>query len=233
MKIAIMQPYFFPYIGYFQLMKYVDIFVVYDNIKYTKKGWINRNRILFNGKEELFTIPIKKGSDFLNIDERFLSDNALQMKNKFLKKIELSYKNAPYYNDVFSIIKECILYDKINLFSYIFNSLIKIRENLNLNTEFIISSKLNIDHALTKQDKVIEICRCLNATDYINSYGGIDLYSREQFEKNNLKLSFLKTNYIKYHQFYNDFVSSLSIIDVMMFNSKKEISNYMNDFNLV
>ncbi len=74
MKLAIMQPYFFPYIGYFQLINTVDEFVVYDNIEFTKKGWINRNRILVNGKDEYITLPIKKDSDFLHVKDRFLAE---------------------------------------------------------------------------------------------------------------------------------------------------------------
>jgi hypothetical protein len=101
MKLAIMQPYIFPYIGYFQLINTVDKFVVYDNIQFTKKGWINRNRILINGKEEYITLPLKKDSDYLNIDQRVLSDVFKEQRNKILRKINESYKKAPGFKTAF------------------------------------------------------------------------------------------------------------------------------------
>jgi hypothetical protein len=109
MKIGIMQPYFFPYIGYFQLINYVDEFVIYDNIKYTKKGWINRNRILVNGKDVYISLPLKKDKDSLNVDERFLSDIWIMERKKMLNRIKESYKKAPNFHQVFPIIEECVI----------------------------------------------------------------------------------------------------------------------------
>src|SRR5690349_10134683 len=115
MKLAIMQPYFFPYIGYFQLINASDLFIVYDNIQYTKKGWINRNRFLQNGKDVLFSIPLKKDSDYLDVRDR---DLALDFnKTKLLNQIKAAYQRAPYMNETYPIIEEIIQFDDINLFS--------------------------------------------------------------------------------------------------------------------
>lgn len=232
MKLAIMQPYLFPYIGYFQLINAVDKFVIYDDIKYTKKGWINRNRILVNGKDKLFTIPLKKDSDYLDIYERKLSDNSPAEIKKILNKIEASYKKAPYYREIYPIITDCLLHEENNLFDYIYYSIKKIKTYLNIKTKLIISSKIGIKKRLKGEAKVISICKRLKSTHYINAIGGVKLYDKENFLKENIKLNFIKSNVIEYKQFNNIFIPSLSIIDVMMFNSKKEITKMLNDYTL-
>ena len=199
MKLAIMQPYFFPYIGYWQLLNAVDTFVIYDNIKYTKKGWINRNNYLLNGKLKTFSIPLKKDSDYLNIDDRYLFEGF--DKNKLLNQIKGAYGKAPYFNSVFSLIKSIINYKERNLFSYIKNSIEAVYDYLNLNTNIINSSSIQINHDRKGQDKVISICEILNATGYINSIGGIELYDKEVFSQNDINLRFLKTHKILYKQF--------------------------------
>lgn len=227
MKLAIMQPYIFPYIGYFQLINAVDTFVVYDNIQFTKKGWINRNRILVNGKDEFFTISLKKDSDFLNVDQRKLSDTFKTERIKLLRRITESYRKAPEFNSVYSLLESVINNDEENLFSFIYQSLQTVCTYLDIKTEFIISSAVPIDHQLKSQDKVIAICKALNAAKYINPIGGIELYSKEKFEQNNIELNFIQSNTIKYRQFKNEFVPWLSIIDVMMFNSKEKVQEYL------
>jgi hypothetical protein len=229
--IAIMQPYFLPYIGYFQLIKAVDKFVIYDNIKYTKKGWINRNRFLQNGKDEYFTLSLKKDSDFLDLKERYISDNF--DKTKLLNKIKSTYSRAPFYSVSFRVFEEILLNPEKNLFVFIYNSILTICKYLNINTEIILSSLISIDHNLKSVDKVLAICKFLSATQYVNPIGGVELYSKEQFEKDNIKLFFLETKPVIYKQFNNVFVPSLSILDIMMFNSKEEINKMLDKYELV
>ena len=119
MKLAIMQPYFFPYIGYFQLINSVDKFIIYDNIQYTKKGWINRNRILVNKKDQLITLPVRKDSDYLNIVERELSESWGKDKNKMLNVIKSSYNKAPYFQETFELISKYLNDSEVNLFKFI------------------------------------------------------------------------------------------------------------------
>ncbi|MCP3775993.1 WbqC family protein [Paenibacillus sp. MZ04-78.2] len=221
MKVAIMQPYFFPYIGYFQLIDSVDVFVVYDNIQYTKKGWINRNRFLQNGKGAYFTIPLQKSSDYLSVIDRTV---ALEFnKERLLNQLNAAYKKAPNFLQLFHIFEDCILHEETNLFKYIYYSIKKMVDELDIHTKMIVSSSVNIDHSLRGQDKVMAICKELNANIYINAIGGVDLYSKEVFADNGIELRFIKSKQIEYKQFNNGFVPWLSIIDIMMFN----------DFNIV
>jgi hypothetical protein len=233
MKIAIMQPYLFPYIGYWQLMNTVDTFVLYDNIQFTKKGWFHRNNILANGKKTLFTIPLNKDSDFLDVRDRFLADDSKKQITKIVSQIEQSYKKAPYFSDVYPIIKNALLNNEKNLFNYILNSIHTVCSYLNIKTKIIISSEINIDHSLRSQEKVITLCKTLNAANYINPIGGMNLYDKSDFTKNGITLKFLHTELIEYPQFKPDFEPYMSIIDIMMFNSKAEISDMLEKFKLI
>lgn len=234
MKLGIMQPYLFPYIGYFQLINAVDKFVIYDDVQFIKGGWINRNRLLINGKDSLFTVKIKKDDFRLNINDRFLVDNYEYEKSKILKSIELAYSKAPYFNIIFRVISDIFSYKEKNLSKFITNSIVVICKFLDINTEIIVSSLLKKDTSLKSQDKVIHINKILGTNTYINSIGGVELYSREVFKENGLYLYFIKTNDIIYNQFdKNNFISNLSIIDVLMFNSKKEVKKLLNEYELV
>ena len=233
MRLAIMQPYFMPYIGYFQLINSVDKFVIYDNIQYTKKGWINRNRILANGKDQLITLPIKKDSDYLNVVERELSESWDKDKSKMLNVIKASYNKAPYFQETFELISKCLNNPEANLFRFIYDSIVLINDHLEIKTPIVISSTIDADHTLKSQDKVLSLCKEQNADIYINSIGGVELYDKETFKQNNIKLNFIKSNPIQYKQFNNEFVSWLSIIDVLMFNSKEQIKEYLNNYTLV
>lgn len=232
MRVAIMQPYFFPYIGYFQLIGSVDMFIVYDNIKYTKKGWINRNRLLQNGKDATFSIPLKNDSDFLDISDRGLAPDF--NRNKLLNKIKGAYQRAPYFKEVFPMIEQIIRHDDPNLFHYLRNSIVSTCEYLGVKTEIAISSNMNIDHSLKNQDKVLAICGAVGASVYINAIGGMDLYDRDDFMSRGVELRFIKSKPCEYMQFGDGFVPWLSIIDVMMFNSVDAISKtLLNNYDLV
>ena len=231
MKLAIMQPYFFPYIGYFQLIKSVDKFVIYDNIQYTKKGWINRNRYLQNGHDALFTIPLKNGSVSLNINERCIADSF--NAKKLISRLSSSYSRSPQYKTVMPLVEKCILSDERNLFDYIYFSIKSLCGYLDISTELQISSQINIAHELKGQEKVIEICRKMEASEYINAFGGLKLYSKETFINNGITLKFIKSKLIEYEQFNTTFVPWLSIIDVMMFSSAKEIHLMLDKYEFI
>lgn len=231
MTIAIMQPYFLPYIGYWQLISAVDIFVVYDNIQYTKKGWINRNRFLQNSKDAIFTLPLKKDSDYLDVKDRIISKDF--NKQKLISQLQNAYIKAPYFKENFHIIESIIKHDSCNLFDYIYNSIIAINKTLNIQTKILISSTIGIDHSLKSQEKVIAICKKLNATKYVNAIGGIDLYSKEEFLKSGVELKFIKTNEISYKQFNNCFLKNLSILDIIMFNNIKDVQDMLNKYNII
>ncbi len=227
MKLGIMQPYFLPYIGYFQLIKTVDIFVIYDNIKYTKKGWINRNRILINGKGMYITLPLKKDSDSLNVDQRYLSNTFSVEKRKLLRQVEANYRKAPYFSDVIELFRSILDYCNPNLFYFVLNSLKLVCEYINVHKEFVVSSTLPVDHTLKGEDKVLAICKEMKANSYVNPEGGVKLYSRKRFIENDINLCFLSANPISYPQFNSIFVPNMSILDVLMFNSREKITYFL------
>tara|TARA_B100002051_G_scaffold156526_1_gene148002 strand:+ start:1557 stop:2264 length:708 start_codon:yes stop_codon:yes gene_type:complete len=235
MRIAIMQPYFFPYLGYFKLINAVDKFVVYDDVEYTKKGWINRNRLLFGNEINTFSIPIRKSSDYDKIKEKFVSDdeNGIRLILKNLRLIDINYNKSKYFNKIYPMLHCCFTYKSTNLFDYLHNALITIIEYLEINSKIIVSSDLNIDNQLKKEDKVISICKSLNCTTYINAIGGLDIYNSNRFNDEGISLKFLKSNNFAYNQDVNEFYDNLSIIDTLMHVSKLEIMNELNQYNLV
>jgi len=222
MKIAVMQPYFFPYIGYFQLMASVDRFVLFDNVQYIRQGWINRNRILLNGKPSVITLPLKKDSRFKHINSRQISDTFSH--TKLLNQLREAYRHAPYQEEVLPLVEKILNRKSENLFDYLLHSLNVLRDALTLNCEILISSDIPINHDLRAQDKILAICKELDAHTYINLPGGRALYDVEAFEQHGVSLCFLQPETFHYQQLTDEFVPWLSIIDVMMFNHREVVS---------
>jgi len=216
MKLAIMQPYFLPYIGYFQLIASVDQFIVYDNIKYTKKGWINRNRMLQNGKDVMFSLPLKSDSDYLDVCQRELS--AEFSRDKLLNHFRGAYRRAPYFDQTFPLIEEIVRFDDANLFEFLRHSIVKTCAHLGITTDIRNSSNIAIDHTLKNQEKVLALCEAVSANTYVNAIGGMDLYSKKAFREKGIDLKFIQSKPFEYPQYGDAFVPWLSIIDVMMFN---------------
>lgn len=214
-RVAIMQPYFLPYIGYWQLINNCDYFVIYDNIEYTKKGWINRNRFLLNGKDETFSLPLKKASDHLYVHQRVLADD-FEM-DKLHRKWRAAYRKAPKFDEGMALIEQATISPDRNLFNFILHSITSIHRQLGMGSQIIISSNIDIDHSLKSQDKVLAICQALNASEYINPIGGTSLYTKEAFSEKGIRLHFQQVRPYQYSQFGNNFVPHLSIIDPIMF----------------
>ncbi len=231
LTVAIMQPYFLPYIGYFQLIAASDKFIVYDNIKYTKRGWINRNRLLQGGEAAGFTIPIEADSDYRQVWERKIAADF--RPEKLLARIDGCYRRAPYFNMVFPLIESIVQYPDRNLFGYLTNSIRRVCEYLGIDTEIKVASTIMADHQLRGQERVLAICKSLQADRYLNAIGGTELYSREEFDAQGVELRFLRSRPIEYPQFDGAFVPWLSIVDVMMFNSKQGISSMLFDRDLI
>lgn len=228
MKVGIMQPYFMPYLGYWQLINAVDNFVVYDNIKYTKKGWFNRNNFLQNKKATLFSIPLKKDSDSLFVCERLVSPDFQRIK--LLSQINNAYGKSPFYSEVLPLLEAIILFESDNLFEYIYNSISLIVDYLDIETEIVVSSTIAIDHSLKSQQKVLAFCEALGADTYVNSMGGRELYSCDVFKSKGIDLRFIRMGNVEYNQNINEFVPFLSIMDVMMFNSKDKVISFLNNY---
>ena len=229
MTTAIMQPYLFPYIGYFHLIAACDTFVVYDDVNYIKQGWINRNRILIQGKPNYITFELINSSSFKKI-------NTIELKkdrSKNLKSVEQAYKKAPEFTNIFPMIEEIILYKNDNLSEFITNSLIRLCNYMGLKPKILISSNLEKNNDLTGEEKVIHICENLNSKKYINPIGGLELYSKESFKKTDIDLFFIKSELITYKQFNNEFKPGLSIIDMLMFNSKETVKEFLQKYSLI
>jgi hypothetical protein len=228
MKTAIMQPYLFPYIGYFQLIHAVEIFVVYDDVNFIKSGWINRNNILGGRGEQLITLQLEGASQNKLINEINIGKNV----DKILQTCKHNYSKAPFFNDVFPLIEKILLHDEINLSKFIQYSLLEISEFLGMDVKFIVSSEINKDTNLRGQEKILEVCKAVGATEYINLPGGRGLYEKQIFKLNNIGLSFIEPNLVRYKQFIGDFVPGLSIIDVMMFNDKNKLNNLIQEYRI-
>lgn len=216
MKLGIMQPYFLPYIGYLQLLASVDQFIMYDNIKYTKKGWINRNRMLQNGSSVMFSLPLKKGSDTLDVVERELAGDF--DRSKLLNQFRGAYERAPQFELHYPTLERIVQYKENNLFRYIHHSIVQLCEHLGINIEIRISSEIPIDHDLRGQDKVLALCKAAGADTYINTIGGVELYAKDDFRLQGIDIQFIKAGPFEYAQFGAPFVPWLSIVDVLMFN---------------
>lgn len=227
-----MQPYFMPYIGYWQLLNAVDKYVIYDDVNFIKGGWINRNQILMNGKPKFINLKMNGASSNKLINEIQVAGDKIYNK-KLLKTIESCYKGAPYFKDVFPIIENIITNDEKNLARYLEYSIRKICEYLTIKTEIIVSSTLDKNNNLRGQEKVIEICKIIGANEYYNAIGGRELYSYDDFMTSGIKLNFLKTEMIGYQQLNSEFIPNLSIIDVMMFNSVEDVKRMLDMYELL
>lgn len=232
MRLGIMQPYFCPYIGYWQLINAVDKYVIYDDVNFIKGGWINRNKILMNGDGKLINIRMHNASPNKLINEIEMYGDQI-FNNKLLKTIKGCYAKAPYYSNIYPVIENIITYEEKNLARYLEYSIRMICKCLSINTELIVSSEIEKNNNLKGQEKVIEICKILCADEYCNAIGGQNLYSYGDFASQGIQLKFLKTGRIKYQQFENEYVPNLSIIDVMMFNSVEDIKKILNQYELI
>jgi len=233
MTAAVMQPYFFPYIGYFQMINAVDVFVFYDDVNYIKKGWINRNRILVNGNDKLFSIPLKDASQnkMINEVETILESPDV---SKILETIKQNYKKAPFFQEVFPVIERVFRLQNSTIGDLAILSIKAVNEYLGIST---ILKRSSVDFADTKglerAERLIAICKQTGAEKYINAIGGQELYTKEYFSSQGIDLKFIKSEPIAYKQFDNEFVSWLSIIDVLMFNSVDEVQVILNKYLLV
>lgn len=222
-----MQPYLFPYIGYFQLIGAVDQFVIYDTAKYTKKGWINRNRFLREGEPVTFTLPLEKDSDLLDIRERRVA--ASFAPERLCAQIAGAYRRAPHVGETMPLIEAALTYEGGNLFDHLRHALTLTCAHLAIDTPIRIASQIEGVTPLRRQDRVLDICERLGATTYINPIGGTALYDPGAFARRGIALRFLRARPFAYAQFGHPFVPWLSILDVMMFNPRAGIGPLLRD----
>ena len=229
MTLGIMQPYFMPYIGYWQLMAAVDTYVVYDDVNYIKGGWVSRNNILLNGQKHMFTITLNGASPNKLFNEITIKDDF----KKFSRVIESAYRKAPYYAEVSILLDKIYNYEDKSLGAFMMNSFQVVLDYLEIDTKLILSSTIAKDNTLRGKDKVKHICHLLGADTYYNAIGGQELYDKNDFKEDGIDLYFVKTELSPYPQLNNEFVPGLSMIDVLMFNSPTEVKQLLTNYKLI
>ena len=232
MKLAIMQPYFFPYIGYWQLIRAVNRFVIYDDVNYIKGGWINRNRILINGEPAYLTVPLHQPSPFKRICDTTLTPSS-SWRDRRVKMVEITYRKAPSFAVVFPVVERLIRHETDSLPDYLVHQLRTLSAFMGINTEFVLSSRCYENSNLPGQARVLDICRREGAKIYINPLGGQELYDRQAFRDFGIDLRFIAMRSFPYQQRSKRFVPYLSIIDALMEIGPIETMQHLDAFDLV
>ena len=229
--VSIMQPYFFPYIGYFQLMFQSDISVFHDDVQYINGGWVNRNRILRNGLPCWLTLPVRNASSHLAINQRYYRLDPTDVV-RVLRRLAGAYQKAPQFAAVFPVVEELMNFDDKNVAVFNVNLLERLARRLAIRTQFVSSSTMIKNESLTGQERVIDICRRLGATRYVNPIGGARLYQPDRFAAAGVELNFLEPVTPAYPQLGQLPVADLSIIDILMFNSGQSASRLLPLYRL-
>ena len=228
--LSIMQPYVFPYIGYFHLINATNHIVFYDDVNYLKKGWINRNRILINGSEFMFTVPIEKASQnkLINESRPLITP---EFKKKFFAQIETGYRKAPYYENVLDVLQAVFSMEYSDVADLAISSITSVYNYLGKDLKWSKSSVISpATRGMDKADRLIQISKDMGYANYINANGGRQLYNKEYFSKRGIELGFIKSHTFEYSQNGNAFVPGLSIIDVMMFNGKEAMIEQFSSY---
>ncbi|MEY1230454.1 WbqC family protein [Proteus terrae] len=230
MILAVMQPYLFPYIGYYQLAYHSNMFIFYDDVNYIKKGYINRNNIVTKNGLLLFTLPINNASQNKMINELYFIENT----KKILSTIKMSYSKSKYFDDIYPIIEKTFNNKNRNVANIASNSIIEIFQYLGVNLNYDFSSRINYNRENSAQEKIYELCKINNADKYVNAYGGMALYDKDEFKKRNIELGFINSIPTPYTQVNsNEFIKNASMIDILMNCSKDEIINQLNNYTVI
>lgn len=233
MKLGIMQPYLFPYLGYFQLISAVDKFVLYDDVAFMKQGWVNRNQMLLHGRPHLFSVPLEGASSNRAIRDTVVSRHEFsRWKVKFFKTVAQSYSKAPFYESAHALLTSTLDFASGSIGELASRSILGVCQMLALPTRIETSSAIYTNSYLHAQDRVLDICVREGATMYVNAPGGRALYSRDTFAGRDVELRFLKSRLPAYSQFGHDFAPGLSILDVLMFNSTESVVHMLAEYDL-
>src|SRR6266481_95426 len=231
-SVAIMQPYFLPYIGYFQLLAAVDKFVVLDDVNYINRGWVNRNRLLLNGVAHSFTVPLRGASqNRLICDIELVGEQG--WRDKLMRTIRQAYGQAPCFAQVSALLESMVNYPSVRLDEFLLNSLCEIVRYLSLEGEIVSTSRVYKNANLKGQERILDICRQERADVYINPIGGVVLYDRPSFLQQGIQFYFLRSRPVSYPQGKGEYVPWLSILDVLMFNEPLAVRQQLAEMDLV
>ncbi|MGE7672622.1 WbqC family protein [Lysinibacillus sp. NPDC094403] len=235
MRVAIMQPYFFPYIGYFSLLQAADMFVILDTVQFQRKSWMMRNKIITSkGSDSTYIkLPVKK-APLNTLINQIVINNEVDWKTALFNQL-LVYKKAPFYNETINLVNSILYEDTKKLVDVNKNILLGISNYLGLDCEIVVFSEMNItvEEINSADEWALNISKALNATEYINPPGGVSFFNKEKYKDNNIELKFIKNKLKQYNQFHFNFIPGLSIIDVMMFNSIEEIHKMLADYDVI
>ncbi len=228
MKVAVMQPYFLPYLGYWQLMGAVDQFVIFDDVAFIQKGWINRNRLLLNGAPHLFTLPLENASQNRLISEIRLLPGA-EGRKKILATVHHAYARAPFFQEAFALVEEVVMCSEEYLAPYLAFGIKRIARHLGFTADFTCSSGMEAGRGMKGSQRIIALCKALGADEYINPPGGAGIYQANEFSEAGIHLRFLQPGECRYRQFGGPFVPWLSIVDILMFNNSEAVAALLAD----
>lgn len=232
LRLGVMQPYFFPYLGYWQMIHAVDKYVIFDDVNYIKRGWIARNRIKANGQAIRFGIAVRKVSQnrLITEHERMASP---EEAGKLLHELDMAYHKAPYYDQVMPLMERILGNTETNLADYLSYEIMQVCDYLGISTPILRSSRMEYDHSGNGQDKILDLCKVTGSDSYVNAIGGRELYDHDRFRREGVELSFLKMRQVQYEQGEGEFIPSLSIIDVMMNNSHEQLDELLSQYDFV
>lgn len=234
MKLAIMQPYFFPYIGYFQLISAADKFVFYDDVNFIKSGWINRNRILINKKAAYFTVPLSKPSSFVKTEDTEIKNpDFLLWRKKIYKTLEQNYGKSPFYHEGMVIVRKVLESEENIIGELAKKSIVEVLKYLRIEKEIVWSSNIYGNSKLKREERILDICISEGANIYYNLIGGVSIYDKKDFQRKNIRLKFINPLLVNYDQPVEEFVPSLSVLDILMYNSREKIKKMLLDYELV
>jgi hypothetical protein len=236
MKLGIMQPYFLPYLGYFSLIKHTDKFILFDSVQFIKHGWIERNRILKpQSGWQYIAVPLLKHSRDTKIKDIKIK-NAPDWRNTIFSQLEHYKRRAPFYQDTIDILMDALYIDTESIVKLNEHILKVICHYIGIEFEVDIYSEMNlkIDEVNAPDEWALNICKALeNVEEYWNPEGGLEFFDRKKYEKEGIKINFLKMNLLRYTQRRSEFEAGLSIIDVMMFNEPSKINKMLDDYDLL
>ena len=235
MKLGIMQPYFLPYLGYISLIKHTDMFILLDEVQFIRHGWIERNRILKPDKDwQYIQVPLQKHTQTAVIKDIKIN-NEIEWEKKIFAQIEHYKKKALYYRKVVDLLKNIFSKKHATIAELNQDALHAVCDYLSVKNDIRIYSEmgLTIDPVFESDEWALNISKAMNASEYRNPPGGVSIFHKEKYEKENIALVFHELNLEEYSQNTNhDFIPGLSILDVMMFNTPEKISQMLDNFTV-
>ena len=236
MKLGIMQPYFFPYLGYFSLIQNIDLFIVYDTVQYIKQGWINRNRILHPNRSgwQYISVPVESASFHSSYRTPILNikiSNKKPWKERILNQLAHYEKATPFASTAIDFVRECLAINETSISRLNVSILEKCTNLLEIEFQYLFSSLLNIepDPIHSAEERILDLCDFLGAKEYVNLPGGTNLYNAEKFKKRGIKLTFLNLPTFVYQTAKYSFEPNLSIIDLLMWNKPDDINSFLKE----